>query len=67
MVGLTEDELNRVADEAIAYVAEHEEVRNVLISGGDALMNPNSVIERYLAGLCALSTWTSSASGPACR
>lgn len=54
MVGLTEDELNRVADEAIAYVAEHEEVRNVLISGGDALMNPNSVIERYLAGLCAI-------------
>lgn len=54
MVGLTEDELNRVADEAIAYVAEHEEVRNVLISGGDALMNPNSVVERYLEGLCGI-------------
>ena len=54
MVGLTEDELNRVADEAIAYVAEHEEVRNVLISGGDSLMNPNSVVERYLEGLCRI-------------
>lgn len=54
MVGLSEDELNRRADEAIAYVAEHEEVTNVLISGGDALMNPNSVIERYLEGLCAI-------------
>lgn len=54
MVGLSEDELNRRADEAIAYVAAHEEVTNVLISGGDALMNPNSVIERYLDGLCAI-------------
>lgn len=54
MVGLSEDELNRRADEAIAYVAKHEEITNVLISGGDALMNPNSVIERYLEGLCAI-------------
>ncbi len=54
MVGLTVDELNRVADEATAYVSEHREVTNVLISGGDSLMNPNSVIERYLEGLCAI-------------
>ncbi|MFR5781676.1 MAG: hypothetical protein ACLUEK_07495 [Oscillospiraceae bacterium] len=54
MVGLSEDELNRRADEAIAYVAKHGEITNVLISGGDALMNPNSVIERYLEA-CAPS------------
>lgn len=54
MVGLTEDELNRRVDEAVDYVKSHESVTNVLISGGDALMNPNRIIERYLRELTAI-------------
>ncbi len=54
MVGLTEDELNRRVDEAAAYVREHESVTNILITGGDAFMNPNGIIERYLRELTAI-------------
>ncbi len=51
LVGLTEKEVLRITDEALEYIAQHEEVDNVLISGGDALLNSNKVIERYLDGL----------------
>lgn len=54
MVGLTEDELNRRVDEAVAYVKSHETVTNILITGGDAFMNPNEIIERYLRELTAI-------------
>lgn len=54
MVGLTTDELNRRVDKAAEYIKSHEEVTNVLISGGDSLMNPNSIIERYLQELTAI-------------
>lgn len=51
MVGLSEQELNKRVDEATAYVQNHPEVTNVLISGGDAFMNPNHIIKRYLEEL----------------
>ena len=51
MVGLTVDELNRRVDEAVAYVKSHDSVTNILITGGDAFMNPNEIIERYLREL----------------
>ncbi len=51
LVGLTEKEVLRITDEALEYIAQHEEVDNVLISGGDALLNSNKVVERYLEGL----------------
>ena len=54
MVGLTTDELNRRVDEAVEYIKSHNEVTNVLIPGGDSLMNPNSIIERYLQELTAI-------------
>ncbi|MDE7218445.1 MAG: radical SAM protein, partial [Oscillospiraceae bacterium] len=54
MVGLGEDELNRRVDEAVEYVKSHETVTNILISGGDAFMNPNGIIERYLRELTAI-------------
>lgn len=54
MVGLTEDELNRRVDVVTDYVKSHKTVTNVLISGGDAFMNPNEIIERYLQGLTAI-------------
>ena len=54
MVGLSEDELNHRVDEAVAYVKGHEEITNILISGGDSLMNPNHIIDRYLRELTAI-------------
>ena len=54
MVGLTDTELNKRVDEAVAYVSAHTEVNNVLVSGGDAFMNPNHILERYLRELTAI-------------
>ena len=50
LVGLSDEELLERADEAIAYISSHREVNNVLVSGGDSLMNPNTVVRRYLSG-----------------
>lgn len=54
MVGLSDDELNKQVDDAAAYVRAHPEITNVLISGGDSLMNPTEIIGRYLAEFCAI-------------
>lgn len=54
MVGLSDAELNKRVDEAVAYVSEHREINNVLVSGGDAFMNPNHILERYLRELTAI-------------
>ena len=54
MVGLTEEELNKRVDEVTAYVQDHREVTNVLVTGGDAFMNPNHILERYLRELTAI-------------
>ena len=54
LVGLSDEELLERADEAIAYISSHREVNNVLVSGGDSLMNPNTVVRRYLSGLSAI-------------
>lgn len=54
MVGLTDAELNKRVDEAVAYVSAHKEVNNILVSGGDAFMNPNHILERYLRELTAI-------------
>ncbi len=54
MVGLNEDELNRRVDEAVAYVKAHDDVTNILITGGDALINSNAIIRRYLEELTAI-------------
>lgn len=51
LVGLSNEELNKRVDEAVDYVRDHEEISNILISGGDAFMNPNPIIERYLREL----------------
>lgn len=48
--GLTMAELDR----AIAYIASHEEVRDVLISGGDPLIYSNRQIERIIARVRAI-------------
>ena len=52
LVGLSEDEICAQMDKMTAYIAQHEEISNVLISGGDAFLNSNETIERYLAAMC---------------
>ena len=41
-------------DAAIAYIAAHPEVRDVLISGGDPLLLPDNELERIISGLRAI-------------
>ena len=53
-VGLSEKELNKQVDKAASYVRSHPEITNVLISGGDSLMNANDVIRRYLEEFCSI-------------
>lgn len=54
LVGLSEEEINQHADGVVEYVKNHPEVSNALISGGDAFLNSNETIRRYLAGLTAI-------------
>lgn len=55
MVGLSEDETSQHLEGMFAYIREHEEISNVLISGGDAFMNSNATIRCYLDGLCDIA------------
>lgn len=56
LVGLSNAELNRQVDEAVQYIRENPEISNVLLSGGDALMLPNSILRRYLSELSAIES-----------
>ena len=47
LVGLSDEELNKRVDEVVSYVKGHREISNVLVSGGDALLNPNRILRRY--------------------
>ncbi len=48
MVGLDGDETATLIPEMAQYVREHPEINNILISGGDAFLNSNQVIRKYL-------------------
>ncbi len=48
MVGLSEEETIQQFEEMARYIGQHKEITNVLISGGDALLNSNAVIAHYL-------------------
>lgn len=54
MIGLTEDEVCRQFGDIVSYIQEHTEINNVLISGGDAFMNSNETLEKYLSALCEI-------------
>ena len=54
LVGSSEDEIAARLDEIVSYIKEYPEISNVLISGGDAFMNSNDTIGRYLSALCAI-------------
>lgn len=48
LVGISDDETADNIEEMAAYVNDHKEISNILISGGDAFLNSNEIIERYL-------------------
>lgn len=56
MVGATANEIAKHLPEMAAYVREHTEINNVLISGGDAFLNNNDVLEEYLQTFTAIPT-----------
>jgi lysine 2,3-aminomutase len=48
LVGLPTEEIVKRFEDAAEYIEKHEEINNVLISGGDPLVLSNEVIERFL-------------------
>lgn len=48
LVGVSADEIGKEFEDTVDYVRRHTEISNVLISGGDAFLNSNAKIERYL-------------------
>ena len=52
LVGQSDDEIAKAFDKIFDYIVDHKEISNVLISGGDSLLNSNKVIEYYLKKLC---------------
>jgi KamA family protein len=51
LVGSSTEEILRRFDEAVEYVAKHEEINNVLISGGDPLVLKTEILENFLEAL----------------
>jgi len=47
LVGLPNEEILARFEDTAAYVAEHKEINNVLISGGDPLLLESKIIERF--------------------
>ena len=56
MVGYSENEMAEHIQEMAEYVSKHTEINNVLLSGGDALVNTNSAIEMYLKTFSRIPT-----------
>ncbi len=51
LVGVSTDETLDTLPPIIRYIKEHEQINNVLVSGGDAFLNDTPVIAQYLEGL----------------
>lgn len=51
LVGLSEDEIASRFDAMRDYITQHTEIRNVLVSGGDALLNSNERLKTILSML----------------
>jgi len=56
MVGYSEQETAEHIKQLADYVEKHTEINNVLLSGGDALILPNSVIKIYLKTFSQIQT-----------
>ena len=48
MVGITDEETAKRLELMTAYVQDHPEINNLLITGGDSLANSNAIIRQYL-------------------
>jgi lysine 2,3-aminomutase len=55
LIGLPNEEVMKQFEDAADYIRHHEEVNNVLISGGDPLVLPNKIIEKFLSTLSDIS------------
>jgi len=55
LIGLPSKEVIKRFDDAAEYIKQHEEINNVLISGGDPLVLSNEIIESFLAVLSDIS------------
>jgi len=55
LVGVAEDEILNKPDKAIAYIREHNEITNVLLSGGDPLLLPTNFMKDMLQRLSDIS------------
>lgn len=54
LVGVDDKEINKNFREIIAYITEHKEISNVLLSGGDSFLNSNQTIKSYLEELVTI-------------
>lgn len=54
LVGVSDREVAEQFGDILSYIRSHEEVSNVLISGGDAFLNSNAAIRQYLEGLSGI-------------
>lgn len=54
LVGMSDDEIANGFDDVVAYIREHPEINNALLSGGDCLMLSNRRLREYLEKLCDL-------------
>lgn len=54
LVGLEGRETQPRRDKILAYIRKHHEISNVLLSGGDALLNPTPVLHEYLEELSGM-------------
>ena len=51
MVGLPNDQTVRSFEQAAEYIAAHDEIKNVVMSGGDPLLLPTDALRKMLAAL----------------
>ena len=54
LVGREDRETRPRRDKILAYIRKHHEISNVLLSGGDALLNPTPVLHEYLEELSGM-------------
>ena len=54
LIGLETDEILRRFNDAVKYIEGHEEITNVLISGGDPMILSTEILERFLERLSAV-------------
>lgn len=51
MIGKNTKEVIKNFEKAVEYIQEHKEINNILITGGDPLVLPTSIIEEFLREL----------------